>query len=103
MTVLRELNLVPLSERAPEERREIQDRISSAVECGAVKDMLEIADNLGYAPEWAYWKLVRENRQSVDVSLLHEIARVKGYKPGWAYFKAKQLRRDKNEYREAMG
>lgn len=102
-TELRELKPVPLSERAPEERREIQDRISSAVECGAVKDMLEIADNLGYAPEWAYWKLVRENRQSVDVSLLHEIARVKGYKPGWAYFKAKQLRRDKNEYREAMG
>jgi DNA repair protein RadD len=86
---------------APEERREVQDRIGRATErlrapgdidIEAVADLLAIADELGRQPMWAY-HLVSEGRATVNVSLVHAIAKVKGYKPGWVWFKIKDLRK----------
>jgi superfamily II DNA or RNA helicase len=86
---------------APEEKREVQDRIGRAterlrapgdVDIEAVADLLAIADELGRQPMWAY-HLVSEGRATVNVSLVHAIAKVKGYKPGWVWFKITELRK----------
>jgi len=93
-----------LSELPYEERREIQDRIGAAVLefdnaaklgnilPGPVGELLAIADQCGYKELWVYHKLTRENRLTINVSLLYEIARQRGYRPGWAYFTMKKLK-----------
>ena len=103
---------VPLSDRDPEEKREIADRISASINefreaenlgiiaPGAVGELLKIADDLGYGAMWVYWKLsekyINKNgeevkRLTINSPLLAEIARQKGYKPGWAWMKKKEI------------
>jgi hypothetical protein len=93
---------VKLADRAPDERREYQDREAEAVEAfreaealgriepGPVGVLLEMAEDLGRSPMWVYWRLA-EGRRTVNVPLIHEIARQKGYKPGWAYFRKRVI------------
>jgi len=98
--------IVPLNERPVAERREVEDRIGAAVARGAIAELLQIADELGYRELWVYHRLVEAGRHTVNVTILHEIARVRGYKPGWAYFAAKKIKAGKSadrEYREVMG
>lgn len=104
---------IPLSDRAPEEKREIADKIGAAVDefreaeatgqiaPGAVGELLKIADDLGYSAMWVYHRLSdtyinkagdEVKRLTVNSPLLYEIARQKGYKPGWAWMKKKELR-----------
>ena len=94
---------VPLNDRDPEEKRDFIDRINGLIDeyntaaaegkilPGPVGELLKIAQDLGYSVMWVYHKLNGENKQAVNVPLLHEISRNKGYKPGWAYFKKKEL------------
>jgi hypothetical protein len=104
---------VSFNERPLPERREIQDRIGSAIleyksemSSGAVGKLLAIADELGRREMWVYWMLTREERKTINVTLLHEICRQRGYKPGWAWWKAKEIRgrkRTDREYDEVTG
>jgi len=101
------------SERPLEERREIQDRIGSAVldykktmGPGPIGELLKIADELGYREMWVYHRLTDENSHAVNVPLLHEIARQKGYKHGWVWFAMKKIKNHKSDvkkFREVMG
>ena len=90
---------VPLADRSPEEKKEYQDRINSCVErtgiqidSGAVGEMKQIADELGYNALWVYHKLNQPNRLSVNQSLLAEIARVYNYKPQWAWVQSQKMK-----------
>ena len=104
---------VPLAERDPEEKREYQDRIITAInnyrekettgeiDPGAIGELLKIADELGRSVMWIYWKLseswtdkkgIEHARRTVNTPLLHEIARQKQYKPGWVWMKTKEIR-----------
>jgi hypothetical protein len=91
---------VPLNQRLPEERREIQDQIGAAAleyktgeTKSAIEKLLEIADSLGYKDLWVYHRLTDENRYTVDVTLLAAIARIRGYKPGWVHYARKKINR----------
>jgi len=95
-----------LRDYPPDERSAIEKRIATAtaefihaaeadpthIESGPVGALLQIADELGYAPMWVYWRLMPRAAGIVNVPLLHEIARQKEYKPGWAWWKRKQIR-----------
>lgn len=95
---------VELKNRAPEIRREFQDRLDAAIAAGReaylenpkkirpgpIGDMIRIGRQLGMNPMWVYWKLAAESKV-VQVSLLHEIARQCDYKPGWAWWQKKDI------------
>ena len=93
---------IPMAERPPEERRELQDRIGAAVLefkagegvilPGPVGELLKIAESLGYAVLWVYYRLTDENRKTVNVPLLAEIARQKKYHPWWVKHAVKKVR-----------
>jgi superfamily II DNA or RNA helicase len=93
---------IEFSNLPPEERREIQDEIGSAVmeyktnmSPGAIGKLLQIGEKLGYKPLWVYYKLTEENRYTVNFPLLHEIARQKNFKTGWCHFAAQKIRQKK--------
>jgi superfamily II DNA or RNA helicase len=99
---LEEIKPVPMAERPPEERREIQDRIGAVVleykrdmAPGPVGELLKIADALGRSPLWVYHQLTESSRLTINIPLLHEIARQKGYKPGWVWIQKQKLREGK--------
>jgi len=87
---------VKIADREPEERREYVDRINSAVDRGAVADLLDIAKELGRRELWVYHRLNVDSegqpKKMVNQTLLYEIARIKGYRPGWAWFASKKLK-----------
>ena len=96
---------VLLSDRPYEERKDIQDKIGSAVLeystaektgkilPGPVGELLRIAESLGYNIMWTYWKLNSEERKTINIPLLHEIARQKNFKKGWVFFKIQELKK----------
>ena len=109
-------NLVPVqspvkfNSRPSEEQREILERIESAITefretpasetaPGAVGKLLEVAKELGRDPMWVYWRL-SEDRETVNVTLLHEIARQAGYKPGWAWYRRQLVEKDLEKKRK---
>lgn len=93
---------IPMAERPPEERRELQDRIGAAVLefkagdgeilPGPVGELLKIAESLGYAVLWVYYRLTDDNRKTVNVPLLAEIARQKKYHPWWVKHAVKKVK-----------
>jgi len=103
---------VPMAERAPDDQREIQDRIGAAIleykrdmSPGPVGELLKIAESLKRQPMWVYYELTSEDRKTINIPLLHEIARQKKYDPKWVYFRIKEARMRKaviKDYREAM-
>jgi hypothetical protein len=109
---------VRMADLAPEEKRDMQDRIGRATDAainedgtlvpGPIGDLLAIAAELGRAPMWVYHHLLeqenkkrkeagKEPRLTVNTPLLYEIARQSGYKNGWAYFKIQELRKERVE------
>jgi superfamily II DNA or RNA helicase len=102
----------PLNERDNDDRREIREKIASAIieykenhDPGPIEILLNIGKSLGYKPLWVYWKLTPESQITVNVSLLHEIARIKNYKPYWCVKAQEQIEeqiKSKNEYRRDM-
>lgn len=103
---------IPLNERPPAERREIQDKIGSLImeykqtmNPGIIGEMIKLQESLGYNLLWIYYKLTDENRLTINFPLLHELARQKNFKPGWVHFVTKKIRfqkQVKNEYQEVM-
>jgi len=89
---------IPLKNLPPQEKREFIDKINNAIElyetsaCQAVTDMIKLQEKFGYSVLWIYWKLNKENRQSVNISLLSEIARQKKYKKGWVFHQRRKLK-----------
>jgi len=99
---------IAFTDRKPEEKREIIDRINNAIEqykqiklngglqFEPVNEMIKIADELNYNIMWVYKKFT-ENDKIINSPLLHEIARIKKYKKGWAYFKTQELKKYRSE------
>jgi hypothetical protein len=97
----------------PEEKQEIQDKISSAryeiiealktgtVPHGPVAELVEICKTLDRNIMWIYWHIVPKEQKTICVPLLWEIQRCAGFKPGWVYFKIKELQ--KNRVAEIRG
>lgn len=92
---------VYLSARPPEERKEISDRITSAVQLynqdinhlpNVITELLQIADECGYRELWVYHQLTETNRHTVNVPILSEICRQRNYKPGWVWFARQKLK-----------
>lgn len=92
-----------MAERPPENQRHYQDMISTntdnflndwlnggVINSVAVKNLLEVADDLKRQSIWVYHHLAK-GELTVNVSLLAEIEKVKKYKAGWAYFKRTEL------------
>lgn len=106
-----------LNERPEEERREFIDKINHEIRDfkegqttgkilpGPVGKLLELAVQLDRSVMWVYWRLTAEDRETVNIPLLHEMARQKGYKKGWAWHQQKkvkeQMKRNKKEIEEA--
>jgi len=90
---------VKIGARPPEEQRHYADRINSAVDRGAVADLLDIAKEIGRRELWVYHRLNIDSNgeplKMVNQTLLYEIARIKGYKPGWAWYASKKLKEAK--------
>lgn len=95
---------IALKDRPYEERREFEDRISSAktdfeasqargeIDYGPIKDLCQVAEELGRSVMWVYHSL-NSMEYAVNIPLLTAIASVKEYKNGWVYFKQKELQR----------
>jgi superfamily II DNA or RNA helicase len=101
---------------APEEKRDVQDKISGAVEAynelseagadisGPVKDLVDTAKKLNRNVMWVYWTLTPEGRHTVNIPLLYAIEKAAGYKRGWVFYKTKELRdRQKEKLKENLG
>lgn len=103
---------MPLKDRPFSERREIQDRIGSAIadyklnaNNQAITELIKIQEELGYNILWIYWRLTDDNRYTINYPVLHEIAKQKGYKTGWVHFIVKKIKNQKQikkEYQEVM-
>ena len=93
---------VPLGDRPYEEKKEFHDRISKSktdyhesiingkIDYSAIRGMVDIAEELGYAVMWCYHQL-NNLEKVVNVPLLYAIAKVKSYKSGWVHFKKREL------------
>lgn len=90
-----ELAPVPLKDLPPEEKRETQERINSAAALRetdvdkCVRQLLKIADELGYKWMWVYARVVDPEKYMVDMTLLHKINAVLGNKSGYVYYMKK--------------
>jgi hypothetical protein len=103
---------IPLKERPPEERREIQDEIAIAAldyknnaNPDAIGKLIKIQEKCGYNILWIYWKLTEKSRHTINYPVLHDIAKQKGYKPQWVHFITKKIRlqkQTKKEYGEVV-
>lgn len=57
--------------------------VITALQSGAIGELLEEARRTGRQPMWVYYRL-NQNRYSVNVTLVNEIGRQCGYDPKWA-------------------
>lgn len=95
---------IPLKERPQEEQKEFHDRIADAkaryeaasalgeVDMGVVKEMIELAEQVGRAVTWVYHTL-NKTEYAVNVPLLTAIQKCKGYKYYWVKIKREELQK----------
>lgn len=99
-----EFKAVPLRDRPPEERKEIQDAIFSAVRDEDIEKLREIGESICQnhtrVPYFVYHKLSHK-KKIVDIPLLYKIQRSFGYKKSWVFFArqtvTRELRKRKSE------
>lgn len=94
-----EVKPIPLYEREGEERKEIQEKISAAIQDKDISGLIEIGKFLVSKKRLPFWIYDKMNTKAkiIDIELLYRIQRQFGYKPGWVRYARSNLKRKKYE------
>lgn len=92
------IEIVPLADRDPEEKTQIQLSINAALRDDDIDKLYEIACTLTSkkkAPLWVYYKLC-QTENIVDIPLLYRLQRQLKFKQGWVYYIKNQIKVNKS-------